>query len=125
VPTYGYVGAGAAWGAANVLYAGLCLAELASMDRIHPFRRHFLLPLLASSIPLSLLLLVFRSSIPEWALPPVGLAIAATFVFAVVATGSIDEGDRLLLGAVERLVGRPLPFVRRLGRWSDRRNRPR
>lgn len=123
VPTYGYVGAAVAWGAANVLYAGLCLAELASVDGINPFRRHFVVPLLVSTVPLALLVIPFRSSIPMWALPPVGLGVAGAFVLAVVATGSIDEGDRLLLGAVEGLIGRPLPFVRRLGRWYDRRNR--
>jgi O-antigen/teichoic acid export membrane protein len=122
VPKYGYVGAATAWGTANALYAGLCLAELAALDRIHPFRRHFVLPLAVSLLPLSLLILPFRSQIPVWSLPPLGLAIAGIFVVAVLATGSLDEGDRLLLGAVEHLIGRPLPIVRRLGRWYRRRN---
>jgi O-antigen/teichoic acid export membrane protein len=124
VPTYGYVGAAVAWGAANVLYAGLCLLELATLDGIHPFRRHFVLPLAISAIPLTLVLLPFRTRIPEWALPPVGLAIAGAFVLAVIVTGSLDDGDRLLLGAVEGLIGRPLPFVHRLSRWYRRRDGP-
>ena len=125
VPTYGYVGAAVAWGSANVVYAALCLAQLASTDGITPFRRHFVVPLLVALVPLVLLVLPFRGLVPEWALVPIGLGVAAAFVGAVVATGSIDEGDRLLVGAVESLIGRPLPLVRRLGRWHDRRLGPR
>ncbi|MGP8078535.1 MAG: oligosaccharide flippase family protein [Thermoplasmata archaeon] len=122
VPTYGSVGASVAWGTANLLYAALCLAELAALDGVHPFRRDFLLPLLVTLVPLSLLLVPFRGLVPVWALPPMGLAVAGAYILAVMATGSLNEGDALLLGAIERLIGRPLPFVHRLARWSRRRN---
>ena len=121
VPRFGAVGAAIAWGSANVLYAGLCLIEVARHDAVHPFHRHFAAPLFATLVPIGLLLAVFRASIPAWALPPIGLAAAGAFVLAVVVSGSLDDGDRLLLGAVEGLLGRPVPFVRRLARWSQRR----
>ncbi|MGP8109743.1 MAG: oligosaccharide flippase family protein [Thermoplasmata archaeon] len=122
VPRMGYVGAAIAWSSAAVLYSGLALVEIASSDRIHPFRRQFVVPLAVAALPVAALFLVFRPTFPGWALPPLGLALAGLFVLVTVATRSIDEGDRLLLEAVERLIGRPLPFVRRLGRRVVRKD---
>lgn len=121
VPTYSYVGAALAWGAANATYSALSAVELASSTRVHPFHRHFVVPLLATALPVGLVLGVLKPDLPWWSLPGLGLGIAGLFVVLVVITRSIDEGDRLLLEAVERLVGRPLPFVRRLGRYALRR----
>ncbi len=118
VPAHGYVGAAVAWGISTFVYAALCLAELAAMDGIRLFGRHFVLPLLATSIPFALGLLAFRTRIPEWTLPPLGLAMAGAFVLVVLATRSVDDGDRLLLGAVEEMLGRPVPLIRRLARWA-------
>lgn len=124
VPKYGYVGAAGAWASANILYTGLCLAELARLERVHPFQRHFALPLAATAVPLGAVFFLLRGHLREWTLPGIGLVAAGWFVVAVLATGSLDEGDRLLLGAVERILGRPLPFVRRLGRWYRRHHGP-
>lgn len=121
VPYYGYVGAGIAWGVANAAYAVLSLVELASITGVHPFRWHFVAPVLATSLPIGVGLALLHPTLPGWALPALGLGFAALFVVLVIATRSIDEGDRLLLEAVERLLGRPLPFVRRIGRYSLRR----
>jgi O-antigen/teichoic acid export membrane protein len=121
VPTYGYVGAATAWGISTLLYAALCLIELALLDGIHPFGRPFVVPLLATSVPIALVLLPIRIlgiSVPFWILPPAAIAVAGAFVLVVLVTRSLDEGDRLLLGAVEYLIGRPVPFVRRLARWT-------
>jgi len=127
VPTYTYVGAAIAWGVANATYTALSAVQLAARSRVHPFHRHFVLPLLATALPVGLALTVlhptftFGWKLATLELPGIGLGIAALFVVLVVATRSVDEGDRLLLEAVERLVGRPLPFVRRLGRYALRR----
>jgi O-antigen/teichoic acid export membrane protein len=118
VPAHGYDGAAVAWGLSTLLYAALCLGELMAFDGIRLFGRHFVVPLVATSIPFAVLLLVLRTRIPEWTLPPLGLAMAAVFVLAVFVTRSIDEGDRTLLGAIEDLIGRQVPFVRRLARWA-------
>lgn len=124
VPGYGYVGAAFAWGFSTSLYAALCVIELAVLDRIHPFGRSFIVPLLGTSIPFALALLPLRLlgiAVPLWSLPPVAFAVAGAFVLVVLVTRSLDEGDRLLLGAVEHLIGRPVPFVRRLARWIGSR----
>ncbi|HYA10236.1 MAG TPA: polysaccharide biosynthesis C-terminal domain-containing protein [Thermoplasmata archaeon] len=113
VPRYGEDGAAAAWAAANVLYGALCLGELAAAEGYHPFRRDFVVPLVVTAVPLGLVLFVVHPAVPLLALPVIAVAIAVAFAFIVVATGSVDEGDRLLLGAVEHLLGRPVPFVRR------------
>jgi O-antigen/teichoic acid export membrane protein len=121
VPTYGYVGAAIAWGVATATSAVLSLVELAVLTGIHPFHGHLVVPVLATGLPIGAALWFLHPNVPFWALPALGLGIALLFVVLVLATRSIDEGDRLLLEAVEQLFGRPLPFLRRLGRYALRR----
>ena len=121
VPTYGYVGAAIAWGCANAVYSALSLVEVGWMDRIHPFRQHFVLPLLLTAAPVGLVLGILHPRVAWWTLPPIGLGVAGLFVLLVLVTRSVDVGDAMLLDTVERLLGRPLPFVRRLGRLALRR----
>jgi len=123
-PTGGYVGAAIAWAAANSAYAILCLVQLGWLTGVHPFHRHFVVPFLVTAVPVGLVLGLLHPHFPLWSLPALAIGIALLFVFAVLATRSIDEGDRLLLEAVERLFGRPLPFFRRLGRWALRTHVP-
>ena len=121
VPGLGYTGAAIAWAAANVTYTGLSLGELAYLSDVHPFRRDFVVPLLVTALPMGALLLVLAASIHYLWLPVLGFGIAGLFVVFVLLTKSVDEGDRLLLDAVERLVGFPLAWVRRIGRYGLRR----
>jgi O-antigen/teichoic acid export membrane protein len=114
VPAHSYVGAAVAWGTSTFLYSALCLLELALLDRVHPFSNHFVVPLASTTLPLALVLLLVRGRIPEWLLPPIGLAVAAAFVLSVFLTRCVDQGDRLLLEAVESLLGRRIPLVRQL-----------
>ncbi len=118
VPAYGYNGSALAWGLSVLLFAALCLGELAAFDSVHLFGRHFVFPLLVTSLPTAVLLFTLQTWIPEWALPPLGLAIAGAFILAVILTRSVNEGDRLLLESVEILIGRRVPFVRRLAGWA-------
>ena len=48
---------------------------------------------------------------------------AALLLLVILLTRSVDEGDRLLLGAIEGLLGRPLPLLRRIGRLGVPRDR--
>jgi len=116
VPSEGITGAAIAWAAANVVYAALSLVEIGFFTGVHPFRPHFLVPLLATAVPIAAFLALAPVTYPLWSLPVIGLAIAALFVVVVLLTRSVDEGDRLLLGALEGLLGRPLPWLRRIGR---------
>lgn len=124
VPTYGYVGAAIAWGVANAAYSTLSLVQLGFLTRVHPFEWHFVTPLLVTALPVGVGLWLLHPTLPWWVLPPLGLGVALLFVILVLATRSVDDGDRLLLEAVEQLVGRPLPFFRRLGRYALRRRAP-
>ena len=124
VPEYGMTGAAIAWAAATVTSTGLSLVELAVITSVHPFRPHFLVPLLVTALPVGAVLFFLPFALPLWSLPVIGLAIAGVFVLAVLGTRSIDEGDRLLLRAVEGLFGRPLPLLRRIGRLGLRRPGP-
>ena len=123
VPSEGYVGAAIAWTAAGTIYAALSVIELAWVKGLHPFRQHFVLPLLATAVPVGAVFAVLRPTVHLWLLPPIGLAVAGLFIALVFVTRSIDAGDRLLLETVEGLLGRPLPWIRRLGGLA-RRTRP-
>jgi O-antigen/teichoic acid export membrane protein len=118
VPAYGMTGAAIAWAAATAVSTGLSLAQLALLTSVHPFRPHFLVPLLVTGLPVAALLFLLPGPLPLWSLPLIGLGIAGWFVLAVLGTRSVDEGDRLLLNAVEGLFGRPLPLLRRIGRMG-------
>jgi O-antigen/teichoic acid export membrane protein len=120
IPAYGYAGAAVAWTSANVLYSALALVEITVLSGVHPFRRHFVVPLLATALPVGAILAVLRPTLSDLALVGLALGIAGLFLVLMIATRSIDDGDRLLLEAVERMLGRPLPFVRRLGRFARR-----
>jgi O-antigen/teichoic acid export membrane protein len=123
VPTYGYNGAAVAWASANAAYAVMSLVELAFITGVHPFRWHYVTPVLVTGVPVGIVLWFLHPSVPLWTLPAIGLGIAFLFLGVVLVTRSVDEGDRLLLDAVERLFGRPLPLLRRLGRYALRGSR--
>ena len=121
VPTYGYSGAAVAWAAANVTYTGLSLGQLAYLSEVHPFRREFVVPLVVTAIPMGLVLTLVAAFVHSYALIAVGLGVAVLFAVLVLVTKSVDEGDRLLLDAMERILGVPLTWVRRIGRYGVRR----
>ncbi len=116
VPSYGSDGAAIAWAAATVVAYGLAVLELGILAGVHPFRTHLLVPLVVTGVPVGVVLGLLRPALPWWALPLLTLGIAALFVVVVLGTRSIDRGDELFLQAVEGLIGRPIPLVRRLGR---------
>jgi O-antigen/teichoic acid export membrane protein len=123
VPAYGIPGAAAAWASANIAYTGLSLAELAWITRVQPFRPHLVVPLVVTAVPVALVLAFAPVHYPLWSLPALAIGIAGLFVLVMLLTRSVDEGDRLLLGAIEGLLGRPLPLLRRLGRLGLPRSR--
>ncbi len=118
VPRYGYVGAALAWGSSTFLLAALCLVELAYFDGVHPFRRHVIVPFVATVVPAAVAFVLLHPLLHGVALPIAGIAVAGGFVVAVLVTHSLDDGDRLLLAAIEQLLGHQLPLVRRLARWT-------
>jgi O-antigen/teichoic acid export membrane protein len=116
IPLSGLTGAAIAWATSNVAYVALSLGELAYLTGVHPFRPHFVVPLVVTAIPVAAVLLLAPWTWPLWSLPVVGIGIALLFVLVILLTRSVDEGDRMLLGALENLFGRPLPLLRRVGR---------
>ena len=116
IPAFGVTGAAIAWASANALYPILSAAELAVLTGVHPFERHYLLPLALTGVPLALVFSLVAFPVPVWALPLIVLGIGFAFVLVVTLTGSVDQGDRMLLEVAEGFLGRRIPFVRRLGR---------
>jgi O-antigen/teichoic acid export membrane protein len=121
VPTYGAVGAAVAWAAANALNPLLSILELAVLAGVHPFRRHFLLPVAVTAVPVAAIFFLVPVSPTGLYLPLTGLGIAGFFVLVVLLTGSVDHGDGLALEVVERMLGRRLQLLRRIGSWRVRR----
>ena len=117
IPAHGAVGAAVAWSVSTFVYPLLSTVEMAFLEDLHPFKRHYLVPLLVTAAPLSVVLAFWPSQAPLWQLPAIAIGVALLFVFVVLVTRSVDRGDRLLLEAVERFLGRRLPVVRRLSRW--------
>lgn len=120
IPSYGLTGAAIAWASANALYPVLSLVQIALLQRVHPFGRDYVLPLLVTALPLGGLFVLVPLAPPLWALPVLAVGFGLVFLGVVLLTHSIDDGDRLLLEAVERVLGRPLPFVRRFAAFSRR-----
>jgi O-antigen/teichoic acid export membrane protein len=120
IPVWGLTGAAVAWAVAAALQPVLSMVELAVLRKVHPFRRHYLVPLAITGIPLGLLFGTVLSAPPIWSLPLLAFGIVGLFVLVVLLSGSLDEGDRLLLEAVERLLGRRLTILRRIGAWCLR-----
>lgn len=120
IPAYGLTGASIAWATSGALLPALSLAELAVLSGVHPFERHYVVPLVVTAAPVGVLMAVIPFGLPLLALPVLGLAIAGLFVLVVVLSGSIDDGDRMLLEVVEGILRRPVPLVRTLGRLGRR-----
>jgi O-antigen/teichoic acid export membrane protein len=120
-PAYGATGAAIAWATANSLLPILSAAELAVLTGVHPFRRHYVVPVLLTGIPVGLLFAFAPFHPSGLLLPAVGLGVAALYVLIVLGTGSVDHGDGLALEVIERMLGRRFNRLRRLGRWRARR----
>ncbi len=116
VPQYGLTGSAIAWGTANALLPILSAVELAVLEGVHAFRRHYLVPLAVTVVPLGLLFALVPFHPPVLLLPAIGLGVAGIYFLAVWATRSIDDGDRMLLEVVEDWVGFRLPIVHRFTR---------
>ncbi len=121
IPTYGATGAAIAWATANALNPILSIAEIAFLEGVHPFRPHYVVPVLLTAVPVSLVFLFVPLSVAGLLLPVVGLGIAAAFIAIVILTGSVDHGDGLALEVIERTLGRRLTWLRRIGGWRARR----
>ncbi len=124
VPPYGIVGASIAWTIATALIPILSMSELVASEHIRPFPAPYFVGLVLTILPLGLLfsLLPFVPGFPALAL--FILATAVVFVLVQLVVVGISDGDRLLLEAVEKLLGgRRLPGVRRLARWFGRSRR--
>ncbi|HEV2450196.1 MAG TPA: oligosaccharide flippase family protein, partial [Thermoplasmata archaeon] len=120
IPHYGQVGAAVAWAGATAMAPVLSAVELRFTHGVHPFHRHYLVPLLLTALPVGLLFALLPHGLSLWVLPVLVLAAGLVFLLVVLLSGSIDRGDRILLGEVERLLGRPLPGVRWLYRHLGR-----
>jgi O-antigen/teichoic acid export membrane protein len=116
IPTFGVLGATAAWGIARGMYPGLGLAALNRARGITPFRRVLLLPVgvtLAIGIPI-FTLFEYLPHVPHWVVVPLFFFGSGLYVASLIATKCLLPGDLATIVAAERVLGRPLPRLRRL-----------
>jgi O-antigen/teichoic acid export membrane protein len=115
IPTYGLLGAAIAWTVARFLYPASAMTGLYETSGIHPFRRSLLVPLgltLAIGVPLFYGISLVHH--PAWLVFPlyfVGLGIC---IGAVLVTRSVERGDFVACRMAEQVLGRPLPWLRRV-----------
>jgi O-antigen/teichoic acid export membrane protein len=115
IPTYGLMGAAVAWTVARILYPATAAGALYFMHRIHPFHRTLLVPLalsLAIGIPLFLGILYLPH--PNWVVFPLYFVGLGLCIGAVFLTRSVEPGDFVACRIAERVLGRPLPRLRRM-----------
>ncbi|MCI4356793.1 MAG: oligosaccharide flippase family protein [Thermoplasmata archaeon] len=124
IPGYGATGAAIAWASANALNPLLSIVELAVLAGVHPFRRHYVVPVVLTGVPVAVVFAVLPFAPSGLLLPALGLLIAVLFVGIVLLTGSVDHGDALALEVVESMLGRRLTWLRRIGAWRVRARQP-
>ena len=114
IPVLGIVGATVAWAIARMLYPGLGLAALHRSYGISPFRRALLLPLaltLLVGAPVFALAEALRA--PDWTIVPLFFFGSGLYLFWLVASRSLLQGDLVPLSMVERVLRRQFPRLRR------------
>jgi O-antigen/teichoic acid export membrane protein len=115
IPFYGLIGAAFAWTVARCLYPGVGLLYLWNTDRITPYRRILLVPLLGTvAVGVPIFLLVATLPLSKFVVFPMYFLGIGLFLLVLVATRSLDAGDVVAANVLEKLTGRPMPFLRRI-----------
>jgi O-antigen/teichoic acid export membrane protein len=119
IPTFGLAGAAVAWAVARALYPSAGLANLWRAHRITPFRRPLLAPIvLALGVGIPFFFALRYVHLPWWAPFPLYFVGVAIFLGAVLLTRSVEDGDLVAFRHGEEMLGRKLPFIRRLLEWG-------
>ncbi|MFI5415164.1 MAG: polysaccharide biosynthesis C-terminal domain-containing protein, partial [Candidatus Lutacidiplasmatales archaeon] len=115
IPFYGLIGAAVAWTVARCLYPGVGLLYLYRTDRITPYRRILVVPVLVTiAVGLPLFLFVGTLPVSKFVVFPLYFVGVGLFLAALVLTRSLDPGDAVAASVLEKLTGRPMPALRRL-----------
>jgi O-antigen/teichoic acid export membrane protein len=124
IPLFGLLGAAVAWAVARAAYPGSGIWALFRTDRITPFGRILVVPVVISlAVGVPLFYGVSLLGVADWLVVPLYLAGVLVFIAVILATRSLDPGDLVAATALERAVGRPLPGLRRF--LGTRMNLPR
>jgi stage V sporulation protein B len=120
IPWFGLIGAAVAWTVARCLYPGVGLLYLYRTDRITPYRRILLAPVLATlAVGVPLFFVVASLPLSKYVVFPMYFVGIGLFLAMLLATRSLDRGDVVAARILERLTGRPMPLLRRvIGRFS-------
>jgi O-antigen/teichoic acid export membrane protein len=113
IPAFGSIGAATAWGIARLLFPLTCLVPLYRDFRISPIGGTLLRPLaLALGIGIPMFAGLSLITLPFWSVIPLFLFGSFLFIACLFITRSLDHWDFILVSALERVLGRPLPKLR-------------
>lgn len=120
VPFLGSLGAAIANAAATALLPVLSTAETYREAGVHPFTPAMAKPLLLVAVPFGIGLATLYGPLHWWPGPrqlvAVFLVLLAASLGSVAATQSVEAEDGHLLEIAEEYLGRPLPWLRRVGK---------
>jgi O-antigen/teichoic acid export membrane protein len=115
IPLYGGPGASVAWGVARVAYPGLGWLILYQLYGVLPFQRTLVRPLLfALAVGAPLFVAIGLAHPPAWIVFPLFVVGVGLYALGLVVTRSLVPGDLAAARALEAVLGRPLPGLRRL-----------
>lgn len=117
IPRFGVLGAAVASLIAIVAVNVLSVVQVWVMERLNPFDRRSMKPMVAGAAGLLVALLaryLLRPAGEYVTLITVGALIVVTYGASLLALG-LEEDDRRILGQVASLVGRKLRLKRRIG----------
>jgi O-antigen/teichoic acid export membrane protein len=115
IPPLGADGAALAWGVARLVYILGGAFVLYRSFRVYSGQRHLLLPLalaFAATVPAVAVLSLFHP--PGWVIFPTAAGALLVYVGCVLGSRSLTPADLLAVRLVERVLGRPLPSIRRI-----------
>ncbi len=115
IPTYGAVGAAVAWSVARAAYPLSGALVLYRQHEITVWRSTFYRPRAgAPAVGVPIFAAANLVFLPYWTVVPLYFLGAAVFLGAILGTRAVDQGDLLLVSGIERALGRPIPWLRRL-----------
>ena len=116
IPLYGINGAAAATAVTYISVNTLSSLEVYIIQRMHPFSRNYVKPLL-SSLGLLLLfriLFTYQFDVRYWMLPFLFVLFIIIYCFIILISKSFDREDIMLLKAIESRTGLNISWLRKI-----------
>lgn len=117
IPIYGITGAAFSTMLSYMAFNSIVSIKLYRHSKIHPITPKYLKPVV-SSLAIALLIYIISINFPIkfWMLPILFVVFIAGYLFALLATKSIDEEDIHMLKTIEKKSGIDMRIVKRIAK---------